>query len=67
MYNMCIINAPFHADMEGEEASGAEPQCELALGFANRSAAMYRLGLHEKCLQVKLTMTPTFDYKYCYL
>ena len=48
MYNMCILHAPLIADPE-ERVEGTG---ELALGFANRSAAFYHLNKHEECLKV---------------
>ena len=49
MYNMCILHAPLIADPE----QAAEGTGELALGFANRSAAFYHLNKHEECLKVR--------------
>ena len=49
MYNMCILHAPLIADPE----EAVEGTGELALGFANRSAAFYHLNKHEECLKVR--------------
>ena len=53
MYNMCILHAPLIADPE----QVVEGTGELALGFANRSAAFYHLNKREECLKVRTGST----------